>query len=72
MKYISVQFFESGRKPKYHKYTYSISRRLNKVVMEGDFLVVPTPTGNTVAKVHSTDIKCPSFQTKEVIKKVDL
>jgi len=62
--FISVQFHSDFTKD----YTY-ICKRSIKV---GDFVVVPTPTGNTVAKVTRVGLKTPSFQCKEIIKKVRL
>jgi len=62
--FISVQYFAEYSK----NYTYQCKRSI-KV---GDFVVVPTPTGNTVAKVTGVSLRTPSFQCKEVIKKVRL
>lgn len=65
MKYIAVQFFGEWDK----KYTYECkSRRIKR----NDFVIVPTPTGNTVAKVMNDNLSKPSFQCKQVIKKVEL
>jgi len=62
--FIAVQYFSEHSK----KYTY-ICKRSIKV---GDFVVVPVRKGNTVAKVVSVDLPTPSFECKEVIKKVRL
>ena len=47
---------------------YSMPRRIKK----NDFVIVPTPTGNTVAKVMNDNLSKPSFQCKQIIKKVEL
>ena len=63
--FISVQFFGDWQR----KYTYVCNRpNVNK----GDFVVVPSPKGNTVVKVMNTDLKAPKFECKKVIKKVRL
>lgn len=62
--FISVQFFSDYQRD----YTY-ICKRTIKV---GDFVVVPTVTGNTIAKVTGTKLDTPSFQCKEIIKRVRL
>jgi len=65
MKYIAVQFFGEWNK----QYIYKCNR--NNISI-GDFVTVPTPRGNTVAKVMNTNLKTPSFECKEVIRKVRL
>jgi hypothetical protein len=63
--FIAVQFFAEYSK----SYTYKSKSRRIKI---GDFVVVPTPTGNTVAKVVKVKLSTPSFECKEVVKKVEL
>jgi hypothetical protein len=62
--FISVQFFSEYQKD----YTY-ICKRSIKV---GDFVVVPAGRGKTVAKVSAIKVATPSFECKEIIKKVRL
>ena len=62
--FIGVQFFAEYNQT----YTYICKR----TIKTGDFVIVPTPTGRTVAKVVSTKLDTPSFQCKEIIKKVRL
>jgi len=62
--FISVQFHSDFTKD----YTY-ICKRSIKV---GDFVVVPTPTINTVAKVTKVKLPTPSYQCKEIVRKVRL
>lgn len=65
IKYITVVFFGISTQ----EYTYKCkSRRIKK----GDFVIVPTLKGNTVVKVVNDNVKTPSFECKEVIRKVDL
>ena len=63
--FISVQFFAEYQK----NYTYKCSKRNIEV---GDFVIVPTVTGNTVAKVTRTKLDTPSFECKSVIRRVRL
>lgn len=66
MKFIEVRFFDEEHK---RKYTYKCRSRR---VKEGDFVIVPTPKGNTVVKVVDSNVNTPSFECKEIIRKVDL
>ena len=68
--FISVQFFIESPIKGYEQrnYTY-LCKRTIKV---GDFVIVPTQTRNTVAKVTGVKLATPSFQCKEIIKKVRL
>ena len=65
MEYITVQFFGDNTR----KYTYKCKRRNIKV---NDFVIVPTPTGKQVVKVIRVNVPTPSFETKDVIRKVRL
>ena len=62
--FISVQYFSDSRQ----NYTY-ICKRSIKV---GDFVVVPVRNGKTVAKVTGVKIPTPSFECKEIVKRVRL
>lgn len=65
MQFIAVKFFGEWNQ----SYTYKCKfRRIKK----DDFVIVPTPTGNTVVKVVDTKLKTPPFECKEVVKKVEL
>lgn len=63
--FIAVQYFAEYQK----SYTYKCNIRRIKA---GDFVVVPTPTGNTVVKVVDTKLNTPSYECKEIVRKVDL
>ena len=63
--FIGVEFFAEYSKT----YTYICKKRN---VTKGDFVIVPTPTGSTVGKVTHTKLAIPSYQCKEVIRKVRL
>ena len=63
-KYIAVQFFAEYSK----KYHYIC----NRSIKVNDFVVVPAGKGKTVAKVVGVNLPTPSYECKEVIKKVRL
>jgi len=62
--FIAVSYFDSTK-----RYTYKCNK---KDVVIGDFVIVPTPKGNTVAKVMNTKLSSPSFQCKGVVRRVRL
>lgn len=63
--YISVRYFSEYNQ----SYTYQC---LLENIKANDFVIVPTPRGNTVAQVVEVKVPIPSFQCKTVIKKVEL
>lgn len=64
MIHVSVMFFGDSQK----LYTYKSKRDLNV----DDFAIVETPTGRTVVKVMRIQNSIPSYECKEIIKKVRL
>lgn len=63
--YIAVRFFSEYQKD----YTYICKMLSIKV---GEFVVVPAGKGKTVAKVTRVKLDTPSYQCKEILKKVRL
>jgi len=64
VKFIKVKYFECDK-----SYTYKTD--ILEVAV-GDFVVVPTPRGNTVAKVVSAKVHKPEYVCKLVEQKIDL
>jgi len=67
IKYCSVCYFSNPQQG----YTYKYSNRKH-IIEKGDFVIVPTPKGNTVAKVYWAEVDKPSFECKIILQKVKL
>jgi len=65
MNYVGVKFFAEYQQT----YTYKTERTNIK---KGDYVIVDAPAGKQVVKVVQIGLKQPSFECKEIIKKVRL